>query len=60
MDEEDVIHVYSGLLAIKKNENNTICSKMDTKWIQHGYNILNEVSQMKKDKCHMIPLLCGL
>ena len=38
MDKEDVVHVYNGILALKKEWNNTICSHMDgprddhTKW----------------------------
>ena len=40
----------------KKEWNNTICSNMD------GIEmiILSEVSQKKKDKCHMILLICGI
>ena len=41
MDEEDVVHIYNGLLLSHKKEwNNAICSNMDgprddhTKWIK--------------------------
>ena len=40
--------------AIKKNS--AICSNMDGIEIL----ILNEVSQIEKDKCHMISLICGI
>ena len=29
MDKEDVGHIYNGILAIKQNEKNAICSNMD-------------------------------
>ena len=38
MDKEDVVHIFNGILAIKKDQTNAICSNMDgprdyhTKW----------------------------
>ena len=29
MDKEDLVHIYCGILAIKKEEDNAICSNMD-------------------------------
>ena len=38
MDKEDVVHTYSGILAIKKNETrtlyNTRYTKINSKWIK--------------------------
>ena len=55
-DKEDVVCIYNGiLLSHKKEWNNAICSNMDeprdyhTKW-----------SKIKKDKYHMISLICGI
>ena len=57
MDKEDVVHIYNGiLLSHKKEPNNAICSNMmDLEMI-----ILSEVRQKKKDKYHMISLICGI
>ena len=43
MDKEDVVHIYSGILAIKSNE---IMSFAAT-WIDLEIIILSEVSQSK-------------
>ena len=47
MDEEDVVHIYNGiLLSHKKEWNNAICSNMDglrddhTKWSQSKTNVI--------------------
>ena len=29
MDKEDVVHIYNGILVIKKEQNIAICSNMD-------------------------------
>ena len=42
--------------AIKKNE---IMSFAAT-WMDLELIILSEVDQKEKDKCHMIPLVCGI
>ena len=47
--------IYTGVLVIKKEGNNAICSNIDgprdnhTKW-----------SKSEKDKYHMISLMCGI
>ena len=52
MDNEDVVHIYSGIiLSHKKEQNNTEGPKI---------MILNEVSLKEKDKYHMISLICGI
>ena len=57
MDKEDVIRIYNGiLLSHKKNE---IMSFAVT-WMDLKIVILSEVSQTKKDKHHMILLICGI
>ena len=54
MDKENVVHIYNGILVIKKRETMPLAStQMDLEII-----IPNEVSQ--KDKCHMISLICGI
>jgi len=40
IDKEDVVHISNGILAIKKQQNNAICSSMDLEII-----ILSDVSQ---------------
>ena len=56
IDKGDVLYKYNGILLNHKKEwNNVICSNMDgprddhTKW-----------SQIEKDKCHMMSLICGI
>ena len=57
MDKEDVIHIHNGiLLSHKKEQNNAIC----TTWMNLEIVILSEVSQIKKDKYHMISLIYGI
>ena len=57
MDKEDVIHIHNGiLLSHKKEQNNAIC----TTWMNLKIVILSEVSQIKKDKYHMISLIYGI
>ena len=52
-----MIHIYNGiLLSHKKEQNNAIC----TTWMNLEIVILSEVSQIKKDKSHMISLIYGI
>ena len=52
MDKEDMIHIYNGILAIKKNE---IMPFVAT-WMDLEIIILSEISQRKK--YYMISLIC--
>ena len=57
MDEEDVAHIYNGiLLSHKKDE---IMPSAAT-WMDLDITILNEVSWAEKDKYYMISLICGI
>ena len=51
-----MVYVYNGILVIKKNE----IVPFAATWINLWITILSEVSQKEKDKCHMIPLICGI
>ena len=56
MDKEDVVHIYSGMLAIKKNEMMPFAATcVDLESI-----ILSQVNQTEKDKHCMMPLTCGI
>ena len=52
MDKEDVLQIYNGILAIKKNKMVPFIAP----WIDLEIIILSEVSQKEKDKYHMISL----
>ena len=56
MDKEDVIHIYDGILAIKKNK----IIPFAVTWMDIEIVIRSEVSQIQKDKYHMISLICGI
>ena len=57
MVKEDMVHIYNAvLLSHKKNE---IMSFAVT-WLYLEIIILNEVSQMQRDKYPMISLICGV
>ena len=50
-DKEDVVHIHNG---IKKNEMMSVCRNMDGPRDCHT----SEVSQIEKDKRHMILFIC--
>ena len=55
MDKEDVVHIYNGILAVKKNEIMPFAATlMDLEIV-----ILSEVSQTEKEK-YMIYLICRI
>ena len=56
MDKEDVVHIYSGILAIKKNKIMLFAAT----WMDLEIVILSEVGQTQKDKYHMRSLICGI
>ena len=56
MNKEDGVHIYNGILAIKKNK---IMPFVAT-WMDLDIVIWSEVSYTQKDKYHMIPLICGI
>ena len=53
MDKEDVVHIYSEILAIKKNE----IMPFAATWMDLKTVIL---SHTEKDKYHMISFICGI
>ena len=57
MDKEDVIHIYHGILLSHKKER---IMPFAATWMDLEIVILSEVSQTKKDKYHMISLVCGI
>ena len=56
MDKEDVVHIYNGILVIKKNE----IMPLAATWMDLEMVMLHEVSHTEKDKYHMISLRCGI
>ena len=52
--DKDVVHIYNGILAIKKNE----IMPFAATWMQLEIITLSEVSQKENDKHHMISLMC--
>ena len=54
MDKEGAVHIYEGILAIKKEQNNVICSNMEELRDYHAKR-----SKSDKDTFHMTSLICG-
>ena len=57
MDKEEVVHIYNGILLSHKRERMLFGI---TTWMDLELVILSEVSQMEKDKHHVISLVCGI
>ena len=57
MDKEDVVHIHNGILL--SHEKSEIMPFVAT-WMDLEITILSEVSQKKKDKYHMISLICAI
>ena len=53
--KKDVVCIYNGILAIKKNE----IMPFAATWMGLEIVILSEVSQTEKNNYHMISLICG-
>ena len=56
MDKEDVVHMYNGILAIKRND---IGSFVET-WMDLKSVIQSEVSQKEKSKYRIITHIYGI
>ena len=50
MDKEDVVHIYNGILAIKRYEMGLFVET----WMDLETVIQSEVSQKEKNKYHML------
>ena len=56
MDREDVVYIYNGILAIRKDRYPPFASmRRDMEGI-----MLSEVSPSEKDDHHMVSLICGI
>ena len=55
MDKEDVVHIYNGVLAIRKNDYSTFAST----WTGLEEIMLSEISQAEEDNYHMVSLING-
>ena len=55
MDKEDICGVYTGIVAVEKN--NAICSN---KWMELKKIIPSQLSHKEKDRYHTIALLQNL
>ena len=52
-----MVHIHNGILFIHKKDK---LMPFATKWMELEILILSELSQKKKDKYHMISLICGI
>ena len=56
MDKEDVVHIYNGMLAIKrKGIGSFVEMRMDLETV-----IQSEVSHKEKNKCRILTHICGI
>ena len=55
MDKEDVVHIYSGILTIKRNEIGSFVQM----WMDLETVIQSEVSQKEKNNYHVLMHVCG-
>ena len=55
MDNEDMVHIYNGILAIKMNETGSFVEM----WMDLGTVIQSEVSQKEKNKYRILTHTCG-
>ena len=53
-DEEDVVHIFHGIL-LSHDITPSAATRMNL-----GTVILSKVSQTEKNKCHMVSLICGI
>ena len=56
MVKEDVVHIYSGTLAIKRNEIGSLIEM----WLDPESVIQSEVSHNEKDKYRILTHICGI
>ena len=56
MDKEDMVHIYNGVLAIRKDEYPAFAST----WMGLGEIMLSELSQAEKVNYRMVSLTCGM
>ena len=56
VDQEDVVHIHNGILAIKRNE---IPAFLAT-WMDLETIMLSEVSQTMRHQHQMLSLTCGI
>ena len=58
MDKEDIIYILGGILLTHKKKTKIMPSVAT--WMDLETVILSHVSQIQKDKHHMILLICGI
>ena len=56
MDKEYVVHIYNGILAIKRKE----VGSFGETWMDLETVIQSEVSQKEKNKYHILTHICGI
>ena len=56
MDKEAVIHIYNGILAIRRDE----ILPFATTWMDLEIIMLSEINQTEKVGNHTISLICGI